>query len=123
MSTPSQTEPSPGSSGSPDDVTAIRRIVREYWAALNDYDVDRALPMLESGYRAQEEELIRKDIGRMKAFRVRLGVSEESPPTLNENGDYETYLRLKTPIDTRRAKMVFSRIDGQWRITFSGEVE
>ena len=123
MSTPPQTESGPGSSGSPDDVTAIRRIVREYWAALNDYDVDRALPMLEPSYRAQEAEPIRKDIGRMKTFRVKLRVSEESPPTLNQNGDYETYLRLKTPIDTRKSKMVFSLIDGQWQIIFSGEVE
>ena len=65
MSTSSQTEPGAGSNGSPDEVTAIRQIVKEYWDALNDYDVDRALPMLEPGYRAQEEEPIRQDISRM----------------------------------------------------------
>ena len=70
-----------------------------------------------------QEELIRKDIGRMKILRVKLGVSEETSPTLNENGDYEVFLKLETPIDTRRVKMVFSRISGQWRITFSGEVD
>ena len=98
-------------------------MVKEYWEALNDYDVDRALPMLEDNYRAAEEELIRKDIGRMKIFRVKLGVAEQSPPTLNGNGDYETYLEIETPVDTRRVRMVFSRIDGQWRIIFSDEVE
>ena len=123
MSTSSQTEPGPGSNGSPDDVTAIRQIVKEYWDALNDYDVDRALPMLEPGYRAQEEEPIRQDIGRMRMFRVKLGVSEETPPALNKNGDYETYLNLETPTDTRRVLMIFRRIDGQWQITYSDEVE
>ena len=123
MSTSSQTEPGPGSNGSPDDVTAIRQILKEYWDALNDYDVDRALPMLEPGYRAQEEEPIRQDIGRMRMFRVKLGVSEETPPALNKNGDYETYLNLETPTDTRRVLMIFRRIDGQWQITYSDEVE
>ena len=94
MSTSSQTEPGAGSNGSPDEVTAIRQIVKEYWDALNDYDVDRALPMLEPGYRAQEEEPIRQDISRMRMFRVKLGVSEETPPALNKNGHYETYLKL-----------------------------
>ena len=123
MSTSSQTEPGPGSNGSPDDVTATRQIVKEYWDALNDYDVDRALPMLEPGYRVQEEGPIRQDIDRMRMFRVKLGVSEESPPAQNKNGDYETYLKLETPIDTRRVLMIFRRIDGQWQITYSDEVE
>ena len=130
MSTSSQPEPGPGSNGSPDEVTAIRQIVKEYWDALNDYDVDRALPMLEPGYRAQEEEPIRQDIGRMRMFRVKLGVSEETPPALNraqeeepKNGDYEIYLKLETPVDTRRVLMIFRRIDGQWQITYSDEVE
>ena len=107
------------------DVAAIRRIVREYWEALNDYDVDRALTMLEESYRTAEEEPIRKDIGRMKAARVKLRVSEETPPKLNPDGDYETHLSLKTPIpfDTRRVRMVFRQIDGAWWIVFSGEVE
>ncbi len=107
----------------PEDAAAIRRIAKEYWEALNDYDIDRALSMLEAGYRALEEKLIRSDIGRMKMFRVQLGISEETPPTLNADGDYETYLTIKTPIDTRRAQMVFRRISGEWRIVLSDEVE
>lgn len=115
--------PAPGGSGSPDEVDAIRLMAKEYWAALNDYDAHRALPMLEPGYRAEEEEQIRKDIGRMKIFRVKLGVSEDTPPTLNEDGDYETYINLETPIDTRRVLMRFSHINNQWLITYSDEVE
>jgi len=91
--------------------------------AFNEYDIDQAITMLEPGYRAQEEEPIRKDIGTMKLFRVKLEVSEETPPTPNVNGDYETYLSMKTPVDTRRVLMVFRRIDGQWWIVFSDEVE
>lgn len=105
------------------DVADIRRIVYDYWVALNDYNVDLALTMLEDGYRAQEEESIRSDIGRLNLFRAKLEVSEETPPTLNADGDYETYLTIGTPVDTRRVLMVFRRIDGQWWIVFSGEVE
>ena len=106
-----------------EDIETVRAIVAAYWKSLNDYDVDHAITMLEPAYRAAEEELIRKDIGRMKLFRVKLDVSEETPPTLNENGDYETYLSLKTPVDTRRVLMVFRQIDGAWWIVSSGEVE
>ena len=123
---PTATEPPPTPTppeSDPEDVATIRRIVYDYWVALNDYDVDLALTMLEANYRAQEEELIRSDIGQMKLFRVKLEVSEDTPPTINTDGDYETYLTLKTPVDTRRALMVFRNIDGQWWIVFSDEVE
>ena len=104
-------------------VEVIRRVMAEYWQALNDYDVDHAITMLEPGYRAVEEELIRKDIGRMKLFRVTLGVSEETPPTMNADRDYETYLSITTPIDIRRVKMVFRHIEDRWWIVFSDQVE
>lgn len=123
---PTQTpkpSPTPAPVASEEDVAVIRRMVADYWAALNDYDVDLAITMLEPGYREAEEELIRRDIGRMKLFRAKLGVSEETPPTLNGEGDYETYLSLETPVDTRRAHMVFRKIDGQWWIIFSEQIE
>ena len=124
MSTPT-TEPAPTTANSPaeDDVAAIHQIIQGYWEALNDYDVDRAITMLEEGYRAAEEELIRKDIGRMKLFRVKLGITEETPLALNEEGNYETYLSVKTPVDTRMVLMVFRKIDGQWWIVFSDQVD
>jgi hypothetical protein len=106
-----------------EDLAIIQGIIEEYWAALNDYDVDHAITMLEESYREAEEELIRSDIGRMKLFRVKLGVSEETPLTLNAEGDYETYLTVKTPVDSRRVLMVFRHIDGQWWIVFLDEVE
>ena len=106
-----------------EDLAIIQGIIEEYWAALNDYDVDHAITMLEESYREEEEELIRSDIGRMKLFRVKLGVSEETPLTLNAEGDYETYLTVKTPVDSRRVLTVFRHIDGQWWIVFLDEVE
>ncbi len=123
MSTGTPVKPDRPNNDSPEDAAAIRRMINEYWEALNDYDVDSAMPMLEESYRATEEELIRKDIGRMKLFRVKLGVSEETPPTLNADGDYETYVSVETPIDTRTVMMVFRRIDEEWRIVFTGEVD
>ncbi len=118
---PAQTEPSDSTPAQ--EVAEIRQMAEAYWEALNEYDVDHAVTMLEPSYRAQEEELIRSDIGRMQLFRVKLGVSVETPPSLNADGDYVTYLSLETPVDTRRVLMVFRRIDGQWWIIFSDEVE
>ena len=106
-----------------EDVAAIRGIVSKYWEAFNDYDVDHAVTMLEESYRAREVELIRGDIGRMRIFRVKLDVTEKTPPAINADGDYETYLSMETPIDTRTVKMVFRRIDGQWWIVYSSQIE
>ena len=105
------------------DVAVITRMVEDYWGAFNAYDADLALSMLEPSYRADEDELIRRDIGRMKLFRVKLDVSEETPLRLTESGDYEIYLRLSTPVDTRRVKMVFRRIEDRWAVVFSDEVK
>ena len=121
--TKSPTQPEPTYILPGQEATEIRQIAEAYWEALNEYDVDHAITMLEPGYRAQEEELIRKDIGTMKLFRVKLQMTEETPPSLNADGDYETFLSMKTPVDTRRVLMVFRRIDGQWWIVFSDEVE
>ena len=119
----SSTQTEPSDSSPEQEAAKIRQIVEAYWIALNEYDVDHAITMLEPGYRAQEEEPIRKDIGLMKLFGVKLEITEETPPSLNAHGDYETYIRVKTPVDTRRVLMVFRQIDGQWWIVFSGEVE
>ena len=118
-----QPTPTPTPDTTAEDLATIQQIIEQYWAAFNDYDADHAISMLEENYRAAEEEPIRKDIGRMKLFRVKLGISEETPLTLQENGDYETYLSIKTPIDTRRVQMVFRRIEGEWWIVFSDVVE
>ena len=101
----------------------MTQMVEVYWGAFNAYDADLALSLLEENYRADEEDLIRRDIGRMKLFRVKLGVSVGKPLALNEAGDYEIYLNLRTPVDTRRVMMLFRRIDGDWMIVFSGEVD
>ena len=108
---------------SAEDVATIGEMVEAYWAAFNAYDADVAVSMLEESYRDVEEELIRRDIGRMKLFRVRLDVSEETPLTLNKEGNYETYLKITTPVDSRRLLMIFRRIEGRWRIVFSDEIE
>ena len=113
----------PSTVASAEDSATIMRMVEAYWDAFNSYNADVAVSMLEENYRASKEDLIRRDIGRMKLFRVKLEVSEGKPLALNKAGDYEIYLKLATPVDSRRLKMVFRRIQGQWRIVFSDEVE
>ncbi len=108
---------------SAEDVATITGMVDAYWAAFNAYDADVAVSMLEASYRADEEELIRRDIGRMKLFRVQLDVSEEKALALTDRGDYETYLKIATPVDSRRLLMIFRHIEGRWWIVFSDEIE
>ena len=116
--------PTDSTEGNPEeDVAEIRRMIEAYWQAFNDYDANLALSMLEEGYRSLEDELVRNDIGRLKLFRVKLEVTEESPPTPNADGEYETLIRMKTPVDSRQVRMVFRKIQGQWWIVYSNPAE
>ena len=137
-STPS--EPTPIATGDPeptpvpvDDPTptpdaekqadTFRQMTFDYWEAFNAYDADGVLAFLEEGYGREREEKIRGDIGRLKLFSVQLGVAEESPPSMVDEDEWEMYLTMKEPLGTRRIRMAFREVRGEWKITFSEEVE
>ena len=101
----------------------FRQMTFDYWEAFNAYDADRVLEFLEEGYGREREEKIRGDIGRLKLFSVQLGVTEESPPSIVDEDEWEMYLTMKEPLGTRRIRMAFREVDGEWKITFSEEVE
>ncbi len=101
----------------------LRQLAFAYWEAFNAYDADRALSYLEDAYRAERESEIRSDIGQIRMFRVKLGVSEESPPQMAGQGDWEMFLNMKEPIGTRRIRMAFTSVGGEWKITCAEEVK
>jgi hypothetical protein len=105
------------------EVTALRELAFQYWNAVNDYDIDSVLAFLESTYRAQREEQIREDIARLEQFSVELGVTEHLPPHLAVSGQWEMYLFMETPIDTRRLRMAYLKDGDRWWITHAEEVE
>jgi hypothetical protein len=109
--------------GDGDAVESIRETAFLYWEVFNSYEAEQVLAFLEPGYRATEEDLIRRDIGLMKLFGVKLGVSEESAPALMESGEWEMYLRMDTPTGTKRIRMNFAPNGDGWWITFSDEVD
>ena len=37
-------------------------------------------------------------------------------------GQGEMFMRLKEPLGTRRIRMAFVRVDGEWKITYAHEV-
>ena len=122
-------EPTPGQ-GDGEDATSdaaqadtFRQMTFDYWEAFNAYDADRVLGFLEEGYGREREEKIRGDIGRLKLFSVQLGVTEESPPSIVDEDEWEMYLTMKEPLGTRRIRMAFREVDGEWKITFSEEVK
>ena len=114
---------SPGPVADPEEAEALRTLAFGYWKAFNTYDADRALAYLEDGYRQQREEQVRAEIGRLDLFNVQLGVSEEAPPWIIDGGGREMYLTMKEPLGTRRIRMEFRDIDGEWKITFAQQVE
>ena len=99
----------------------VRNTAFAYWEAWNDFDADRALAFLEPSYRSIEDGEIRRDIDRARRFRARLRISEDSPPVPLGSGQWEMFLIMRTPIDTRRIRMTFLPEGDRCWITFSGE--
>lgn len=114
---------SPGPVADPDEARLLRELAFGYWEAFNAYDADRVLAYLEDEYRAQREEKLRTEIGRIDLFNVQLGVSEEAPPWVIEGGRREMYLTMKEPLGTRRIRMEFTDVEAEWKITFAQQVE
>ena len=107
----------------PQEADALRKLAFAYWEAFNAYDADRALGYLEEDYRQQQDSAVRDDIGMIKLFSVKLGVSEETPPQVVGNDEWEMYLTMKEPLGTRRIRMAFQKVEGEWKITFAEEAK
>ena len=106
-----------------EEADALRRVAFGYWEAFNAYDADGALAYLEADYRQQRDGTVRSEIGRMKPFRVKLGLSEESPPSVVSRDEREMYLTMKEPLGERRIRMAFRKVDEEWKITFAEEAK
>ncbi len=121
-SSPTATLP-PGPLGDPQaqEADALRQLAFAYWEAFNAYDADRALGYLEEDYRQQREETVRDEIGKVERFRVKLGLSEETPPQIVGPDEREMYLTMKEPLGKRRIRMAFREVAGEWRIIFAEE--
>ncbi len=113
----------PGPLGDSREAETLRELAFAYWEAFNAYDAYRTLAYLEDEYRRQREEEIRDDIGKIKLFRVHLGVSEETPPWIVGPDEREMYLTMKEPLGTRRIRMAFREVAGEWKIIFAEEVK
>ena len=107
----------------PQEVDALRKLAFAYWEAFNAYDADRALGYLEEDYRQQQDSAVRDDIGMIKLFSVKLGVSEETPPQVVGNDEWEMYLTMKEPLGTRSIRMAFRKVAGDWKIIFAEEAK
>ena len=114
---------SPGPMDDADEADTLRQLAFAYWEAFNAYDADTALGYLEEDYRRQRDETVRSEIGRIALFRVKLGVSEETPPSVVSHDEREMYLTMKDPLGTRRIHMAFRDVAGEWKITFAEEAK
>ncbi len=113
----------PGPLGDPQEADALRKLAFAYWEAFNAYDADGALGYLEEDYRQQRDGTVRGEIGRVKRFGVKLGLSEETPPWIVGHNEREMYLTMKEPLGKRRIRMAFREVAGEWRIIFAEEVK
>jgi ABC-type phosphate transport system substrate-binding protein len=126
QTTPPVTTASGASAGTPisaADATAVRDVVLAYWAAYNAYDAEKTLSYLEEGYRSSQEKAIRGEIGQIKTFGVKLGVSEKSAPVLTASGQALMDLTLKEPTGTRTIVMKLTRNGDVWVISDVSEVK
>ena len=126
----SSSSPTPASSSAgsttplaAEDAQAVRDLALAYWAAYNAYDPEKAISYLDESYRPAQEKIVRDDIGRIKTFGVKLGVSEKSAPVLIGPDQTEMYLNMKTPTGTRTLWMKFARRGDAWTITYVEEVK
>ncbi len=105
------------------DAQAVRDLATAYWAAYNAYDAEKTLSYLDTAYRPSQDKIIRSEIGQLKTFGVKLGVSEKSAPVLTAPGQAEMYLTMKTPTGTRTMLMKFAGSGDAWTITYAEEVK
>ena len=103
------------------ETEAIRQVIMAYWEAFNAYDVERVLSYMEDSWRKERSETVRGDIGRMKLFRVKLGVEEESPPVIIGNGEAEMMIKLNTPIGVKHDYFRLVKVGEEWKVSFSEE--
>jgi hypothetical protein len=106
------------------EAQALRDLAFAYWAAFDAYDVQGTLAYLEPSYRAARAKVVQGDIGRIKLFGVKLGLSEKTPPVLVGPGQAQMYMNLKEPTGTRTILMKFAQTGSgdPWLITFAEEV-
>jgi hypothetical protein len=120
---PASTSPASTTPLAAEDAQAVRDLALAYWAAYNAYDPEKAISYLDESYRPAQEKIVRDDIGRIKTFGVKLGVSEKSAPVLIGPDQAEMYLNMKTPTGTRTLWMKFALRGDAWTITYVEEVK
>jgi hypothetical protein len=104
------------------DARAVRGRAFAYWDAYNDYDPETAISYLDEGYRPAQAPVVRDDVGRIKTFGVKLGMTEKTAPVAIGSGQAEMYLSMKTPTGVRTILMRFVKRADVWAITFVEEV-
>jgi hypothetical protein len=114
--------PATASPLSPQDEAAVRELAQTYWRAYNAYDADAALACLEPSYRASRDATIRDEVGQIKFFGVKFGISEKSVPVALGPDRAEIYVNLSEPLGTRLIRMDFVRTSDGWLISFAEEV-
>ena len=132
--TPPTTEPAPAPAPAPEptpattqppttftqeDIDDAKQVVFEYWDAFNNYDAEGALAYLEESYRPERAESIKSDIGRMQSFGAKLGVEEESEPTITSEGEVEIKIKLSTPLGAKHVTYHLVKVNGEWKICLS----
>ena len=93
-----------------------QRVIYEYWAAFNRYDLEEALSYYEESYREPEREGVRKEINLLRTFGITLEVVAVSEPSLISEGKVELSMELNTPIGPKYNKYQLVDIDGEWKI-------
>ena len=93
-----------------------QRVIYEYWAAFNRYNLEEALSYYEESYREPEREGVRKEINMLRTFGITLEVVAVSEPYLISEGKVELSMELNTPIGPKYNMYQLVDIGGEWKI-------
>jgi len=121
-----ETETTPGQAvenDDPEEPATASQVVLDYWEAMNNYDVERALSYYEEGYYEREEEEVKGDISRLRQFSITLSVTDVSEPVFIDEEKVRCEIILNTPIGDKNLVYLLERINGEWKIYFENDPE
>ena len=100
----------------------VRALGLAYWDAFNSYDLDGLLSYLEPTYRDLRKDTLAQEMGQMRSFSVKLGVTVVVEPEDVGEGEVRMLVDIKNPLDIRRVLMTFQTVDNEWKITYAQEI-
>ena len=119
-------EPAPVLKSDPDsEEGAVEFLANDFWEYVQEWDKLEALFLLDTPYKDTRGIYINQAIGKLKYFRIIVVLKDVSAAAITAPGEAEMTLlygekpvHLDEPPEFLPMRMVFGKIDDEWKITF-----